>query len=76
MTTPTDDSRLSRILGPGKPEVTCEECFEHLDAYVEHELSGADAEAVVPGLRAHLEGCPACREDHESLLAYVSGDPA
>jgi hypothetical protein len=23
-------------------------------------------------MRAHLEGCPACNEDHESLLALVS----
>jgi len=29
---------------------------------------------VLPGLRAHLEGCPACREEHDSLLALVSGD--
>ena len=34
---------------------------------------GADPDAAVPGLRAHLEGCPACREDHDSLFAYVSG---
>jgi hypothetical protein len=25
----------------------------------------------VPGMAAHLEGCPACREDYESLLALV-----
>jgi anti-sigma factor RsiW len=23
-------------------------------------------------MRAHLEGCPACREDHESLKALVA----
>jgi hypothetical protein len=23
-------------------------------------------------MRAHLEGCPACNEDHESLRAYVA----
>jgi hypothetical protein len=23
-------------------------------------------------MRAHLEGCPACDEDHASLLAFVS----
>jgi hypothetical protein len=27
-------------------------------------------------LRAHLEGCPACREEHESLYALVSGEQA
>jgi hypothetical protein len=24
--------------------------------------------------RAHVDGCPACREEHESLRALVSGD--
>jgi hypothetical protein len=47
-------------------------CFEELDRYVELERSGADAEAAVPGMRAHLEGCPACAEEHDSLLALVA----
>jgi hypothetical protein len=47
-------------------------CFEELDRYVELELSGADAEAAVPGMRVHLEGCPACAEEHDSLLALVA----
>jgi len=25
------------------------------------------------GLRAHFAGCPACREEHESLRALVGG---
>ena len=33
---------------------------------------GKDADAAVPGMRAHLAGCPACREEHESLRALVS----
>jgi hypothetical protein len=66
------DARLERILGPDEPELSCEQCFEHLDAYVELELAGADADAAVSGLRAHLKGCPACHEDHDSLLAFVS----
>jgi hypothetical protein len=54
------------LLGPIGPEVSCEECFEHLDEYVEGR--------AVPGMAAHLEGCPACREDYESLLALVRED--
>ena len=60
------------LLGPEGPEVSCEECFERLDEYVELELGGLDAERRVPGMRAHLEGCAACREDHDSLLALAS----
>ena len=64
------------LLGPTGPELGCDDCFEHLDRYVELELTGADADAAVPGLRAHLAGCPACREEHESLRALVSGEQA
>jgi hypothetical protein len=63
---------LRALLGPTDPQVSCEECFERLDEYVELELEGADVEARVPGMRAHLDGCPACREEHESLRALAS----
>ena len=66
------DDLIARLLGPAGPEVTCETCFEELDRYVELELAGADAEAAVPGMRAHLQGCPACREEHDSLLALLT----
>ena len=61
-----------RLLGPVAPQVTCERCFELLDEYVESELAGEDAPARFPGMRAHLDGCPACHEDHASLLDLVA----
>ena len=72
----SDTSLLRRILGPDGPELTCEQCFEDLDRYVELELSGADADTAVPGMRAHLEGCGACDEDHRSLRAMVEAEIA
>ena len=71
MTAP-DRKLIGRLLGPEGPELTCEECFEQLDRYVELELAGAGADEQVPGMRPHLAGCPACDEDHASLLAYLS----
>jgi hypothetical protein len=65
---------LARLLGPEGPQLTCEECFAQLDRYVELELTGADAEAAVPGMRAHLEGCPACRQEHDELYELVRDD--
>ena len=67
---------LDRLLGPAGPEVGCEACFEELDRYVELEISGGDPDAAIPGLRAHLDGCSACREEHESLYALVSAAQA
>jgi hypothetical protein len=66
------DELLARVLGPGAPELSCEECFAMLDLYVELEAAGADQDQRVPGMRAHLEGCPACAEDYRSLRDYLS----
>jgi hypothetical protein len=66
---------LKRLLGPAGPEIGCDECFAELDRYVELEVAGSDADAAIPGLRAHLEGCLACREEHDSLLALVRSEP-
>jgi hypothetical protein len=67
------DRALPRLLGPAAPEVGCDVCFAELDRYVELELGGDDPETAVPGMRAHLDGCPACREEYESLRALVGG---
>jgi hypothetical protein len=66
---------LARLLGPTDPELTCDECFDELDRYVDLELAGRDADAAVPRMRPHLEGCPACREDHDSLAALLAAGP-
>jgi anti-sigma factor RsiW len=65
------DDLIGRVLGPGTPELTCEQCFEELDRYVELALAGAEPDQRVPGMAAHLEGCPACAEDFHSLRDLV-----
>jgi hypothetical protein len=49
--------------------------FEKLDEYVELELQGTHAEDRIPGMRAHLEGCPACHEEYASLRELVQNEP-
>ena len=74
-TTGTADHDLfTRLLGPAGPELTCERCFDQLDRYVELELADARADQQVPGMREHLQGCPACDEDHKSLLTFIADD--
>ena len=76
MEQPDVKATLKRLLGPAAQEIGCDECFEQLDRYVDLELAGRDVDAALPGFRAHLEGCPACREEHESLRTRVGGDSA
>ena len=74
MSTDRDPEQLiGRLLGPAGEEVSCERCFELLDRYVELELAGEDPDAHLPGMREHLEGCPACHEDHASLRDLAAG---
>jgi hypothetical protein len=64
---------ITALLGPAGPELTCEECFEQLDRYVDLALADSEPDRAVPGMREHLLGCPACRDDYDSLLEFVGG---
>lgn len=67
---------IAALLGPAERELTCEECFEQLHRYVDLHIAGADADRAVPGMSAHLTGCPACRDDHDSLGEFVASGAA
>jgi hypothetical protein len=71
MTSPTPRV-IAALLGPAGHQIGCDECFELLDAYVDQESAGRDADAATPGMRTHLAGCPACQEEYESLSALVA----
>ena len=64
---------MNDLLGPPGPEIGCDACFDLIDLYVDAELAGEDADARVPGMRAHLQGCPACHEEYESLRELAAG---
>ena len=49
---------LLRLLGPGRPELGCDECFACLDRYVDLEVAGADADAAIPGCASTSSGAP------------------
>ena len=71
---PTTPTVLGAPLGPAGPESAASSASRELDRYVELELAGGDADAAVPGLRAHLEGCSACAEDRDALRALLLAD--
>jgi hypothetical protein len=75
---PTDtNTTIKRLLGPAERELLCDECFEKIDRYVDLELRGGNADEAIPGMRAHLEGCPACLEEYDSLRELAgAGEPS
>lgn len=52
-------------------EITCDELYEKLDQYVELEVDKKDAAHIMPLIREHLDVCPECCEEYETLLRVV-----
>ncbi|NBC16938.1 MAG: hypothetical protein GVY18_06425 [Bacteroidetes bacterium] len=69
---PSTLSRLARALATTQPdEIACDECFARMDAFADLLLSGKPAEELLPKIHAHLQRCPDCKEEFESLLAML-----
>jgi hypothetical protein len=65
---------IASLLADTSPYVSCDECFERIDEYVE--LTLADSRHSDPGMDAHLAGCGACAEEAETLRALLKLDGA
>lgn len=52
------------------PWLSCEDCFEKMDTYVDGLL--ADPAHEDPAMSRHLDGCAACDEEARSLLALLT----
>ena len=63
---------IDRLLVDTEPWLSCDDCFDLVDRYVEELLAGhLDA---MPAMRVHLSGCPACTEEAATLLQLAADD--
>lgn len=58
---------LGNIFHTQDEEISCSECFDGVSQYVDLELAGADPAAEMPEVKQHLDQCPACHEEYETL---------
>jgi Zn finger protein HypA/HybF involved in hydrogenase expression len=69
-----DVAKLARAVAETREvEISCDECFERLDGFVEAELSGVGARSVMPLVGDHLDRCADCRSTFEALLRASRG---
>ena len=52
-------------------EISCDECFEQLDRFVELVLAGKNAAQAMPLVQDHLNRCRDCRQEFEALLTAL-----
>jgi hypothetical protein len=63
--------RLKSLTTDEPKAVSCEEVFEVLDQFAEAVQRGENVLIFMPLVRQHLEVCPACREEYETLLKML-----
>ena len=68
---PLSPQAARRLTLDTEPYLSCDDCFEEMDIYVEAILS--DPAHEDPAMAAHLRGCPACAEEAETLADLVEG---
>ncbi|MCB9420835.1 MAG: zf-HC2 domain-containing protein [Ardenticatenaceae bacterium] len=72
---PFTDATLTRLMQQvaqtEEGYYTCEETFALLDEYAEMVVSGEDAAALMPLVKAHLRICPECGS-HFDILRTIS----
>ncbi|PVU82584.1 hypothetical protein DDP54_05750 [Cellulomonas sp. WB94] len=59
-----------RLILDTEPFLSCDDCFDLVDRYVEALLS--DPSHDHPAMRIHLAGCAACAEEARSLMWLVA----
>jgi hypothetical protein len=52
-------------------EMTCGECYQEVDQYVDMLRDGKSAAEVLPLVEHHLTLCPPCREEFEALVVAL-----
>ncbi len=68
LTTKTIRNMMSSVKSTRELELTCGHCYDELDQFIEMKLSGKKAEEAMPLVQEHLDRCPTCREEYETLL--------
>jgi hypothetical protein len=60
----------------GSPDLSCQECEDILDLYVDDELWGRDVRRLYPLVWHHLRTCGCCRQAHDLLVDTLSRERA
>jgi hypothetical protein len=67
---PLPASALDGLLLDTNPYLSCDDCFDQIDTYVEKLL--ADPAHVGIPMQVHLKACGACAEEAEALMDLLT----
>lgn len=73
MTASYIDKVVRFIVKTHTEDITCDECYEHIDRYVDLVEAGAPLDEVLFTVQRHVENCPCCSHELEALQAILKG---
>lgn len=62
---------LQSALTTEECEIDCLECFDLLDQYADLIIAGANPDAIMAAVRQHLNNCPTCTDEFETLMLML-----
>ncbi len=72
---PQDVAGLMRtIFSAEEEDITCDECYEHIDQYVDMLRAGEDAATVLPKVKTHLAQCQCCETEFQAFIAILEAE--
>lgn len=68
---PTMQTILRAVAMTEEKEFSCDEVYALVDQFAEMVKRGEDASHLMPLVQKHLDMCPDCREEYETLLQMM-----
>jgi len=68
---PMTKKMLQSLAMTEEHEISCDDVFAVLDEFVEAVKRGENVLLLMPLVKKHLDMCPDCREEYETLLKMV-----
>jgi hypothetical protein len=62
---------LQSALETEEIEISCLECWNLLDQYADLILDGAEPDEIMSSVRQHLNNCPTCTHEFETLMLMI-----
>jgi hypothetical protein len=67
---------MRMIFNTADEDITCDECYDQIDQYVDLLRAGQDPGEVLPRVKRHLEQCRCCEGEFNALITILEGQSA
>jgi deoxycytidylate deaminase len=66
-------SIMRMIFSTADEDITCDECYDQIDQYVDLLRAGQNPGEVLPRVKNHLEQCRCCEAEFNALITILEG---